>query len=73
MPEAKQPFCVSQSQVFLIIQHRLEATAIVKKNVECYKEAARDYERINEWAERIGWHCFFKVTGLPYTKYHIDN
>ncbi|MCG7949190.1 MAG: dissimilatory-type sulfite reductase subunit beta, partial [Candidatus Thiodiazotropha taylori] len=26
-----------------------------------------------EWAERIGWPKFFEKTGLPFTKYHIDN
>ncbi len=50
-----------------------EATAIVKKILDCYKEGARDWERINEWVERIGWPRFFEVTGLPFTKYHIDN
>ncbi len=38
-----------------------------------YKEDARDYERVNEWIDRIGWKRFFEVTELPFTKYHIDN
>ena len=33
----------------------------------------RDWERINDWIERIGWPRFFELTELPFTKYHIDN
>ena len=50
-----------------------EATAIVKRILRCYKEDARDWERINDWIDRIGWPRFFELTGLPFTKYHIDN
>jgi len=50
-----------------------EATAIVKQILAAYKEGAKDWERINDWIERIGWPRFFEVTGLPFTKYHIDN
>ncbi len=50
-----------------------EATAIVKRILKEYKEGARDWERVNEWIERIGWPRFFEVTNLPFTKYHIDN
>ena len=50
-----------------------EATAIVKQILKAYKEGAKDWERINDWIERIGWPRFFEVTGLPFTKYHIDN
>ena len=50
-----------------------EATAIVKKILKAYKEGARDWERINEWIERIGWPRFFEEVELPFTKYHIDN
>ena len=50
-----------------------EATAIVKQILKSYKEGAKDWERINDWIERIGWPRFFEVTGLPFTKYHIDN
>jgi sulfite reductase beta subunit len=50
-----------------------EATAIVKRILKAYKEGARDWERINEWIERIGWPRFFEQVELPFTKYHIDN
>ena len=50
-----------------------EATAIVKRILKEYKAVAKDWERINEWVERIGWPRFFEVTGLPFTKYHVDN
>ena len=50
-----------------------EAGAIVKKILDVYKEDAKDWERLGEWAERIGWPAFFEKTGLPFTKYHIDN
>jgi sulfite reductase beta subunit len=50
-----------------------EATAIVKKILQTYKDNARDWERLNDWIERIGWPRFFELTELPFTKYHIDN
>jgi len=50
-----------------------EATAIVKQILKAYREGARDWERVNDWIERIGWPRFFEVTGLPFTKYHVDN
>ena len=50
-----------------------EATAIVKKILSVYKEDARDWERISDWVERIGWPRFFELTDLPFTKFHIDN
>jgi len=50
-----------------------EATAIVKRILKEYKDGAKDWERINDWIDRIGWPRFFEVTGLPFTKYHIDN
>jgi dissimilatory sulfite reductase beta subunit len=50
-----------------------EVADIVKKILNTYKEDAKDWERIGEWAERIGWPRFFELTGLPFTKYHIDN
>ena len=50
-----------------------EATAIVKKILYTYKEDAKDWERINDWIDRIGWPRFFELTELPFTKFHIDN
>jgi sulfite reductase beta subunit len=37
-----------------------EATAVVKQILRTYKEDARDWERISDWIERIGWHRFFE-------------
>ncbi len=28
---------------------------------------------MNKWVERIGWKNFFKKTGLPFTRFHIDD
>ncbi len=50
-----------------------EAAAIVKKILSAYKETAKDWERVGDWVERIGWKRFFELTGLPFTKYHLDN
>ncbi len=50
-----------------------EAAAIVKKILACYKEDAKDWERIGDWIERIGWPRFFEMTELPFTRFHIDN
>ncbi len=49
-----------------------EATAIVKRILKVYKEDAKDWERINDWVDRIGWPRFFELTKLPFTKYHVD-
>ena len=50
-----------------------EAGAIVKTILNAYKETAKDWERVGDWVERIGWKRFFELTELPFTKYHIDN
>jgi sulfite reductase beta subunit len=50
-----------------------EVADVVKNILSAYKEDAKDWERIGEWAERIGWPRFFEKTGLPFTKHHIDN
>jgi len=49
-----------------------EVSEVVLKILKVYKEDAKDWERMGEWAERIGWPTFFEKTGLPFTKYHID-
>ncbi len=48
-------------------------TAAVKKIVDAYAANARKYERLGDWAERIGWQDFFKVTGLKFTHHLIDD
>jgi sulfite reductase beta subunit len=45
----------------------------VKNLVDVYAKNARKYERMGEWIERIGWPRFFELTGIPFTKYHIDD
>ena len=50
-----------------------EVAAVVKNILHVYKEDARPWERIADWVERIGWPRFFEKTGLPFTKYLIDD
>ncbi|MBI5163128.1 MAG: dissimilatory-type sulfite reductase subunit beta [Magnetospirillum sp.] len=50
-----------------------EVAEVVKQILAAYKQDARPWERMNEWIGRIGWPRFFEMTGLPFTKYHIDN
>jgi hypothetical protein len=45
----------------------------VKKILEAYRKDGRPYERVGEWVERIGWPRFFEMTGLPFTRHHIDD
>ncbi|AMM41967.1 sulfite reductase, dissimilatory-type beta subunit [Candidatus Desulfofervidus auxilii] len=41
--------------------------------VEAYAKDARKYERLGDWAERIGWERFFEKTGLPFTWHILDD
>ena len=50
-----------------------EAAAIIKKILHVYREDAKDWERVSDWVDRIGWPRFFELTELPFTKFHIDN
>jgi sulfite reductase beta subunit len=50
-----------------------EAVDAVVNLVEVYAAHARKFERMGEWIERIGWPRFFELTGLPFTRYHIDD
>ncbi len=45
----------------------------VKHIVEVYAANARKYERLGDWAERIGWERFFSLTGLEFTHHLIDD
>jgi sulfite reductase beta subunit len=45
----------------------------IKKILYTYVEDARKYERLGDWAERIGWERFFEKTGLPFTEHLIDD
>ena len=50
-----------------------EVVSAVKNIVEVYAKGARKYERMGEWIDRIGWPKFFELTGIEFTKYHIDD
>lgn len=50
-----------------------EVTDAVRSILDAYRQGARPYERVGEWIDRIGWKNFFRLTGLKFTKYHIDN
>jgi sulfite reductase beta subunit len=50
-----------------------EVGAAVKKILNAYKNDARDFERMNEWIDRVGWPRFFELTELPFTKHMIDD
>lgn len=50
-----------------------DMTATIKKMVEAYAADARKYERLGEWAERIGWERFFEKCELPFTHHLIDD
>jgi sulfite reductase beta subunit len=50
-----------------------EVVAAVKNIVEVYAKHARKFERMGEWIERISWPKFFELTGIEFTKYHIDD
>ncbi len=45
----------------------------IRKIVETYAAGANKYERLGEWAERIGWERFFEKTELPFTHHLIDD
>jgi len=50
-----------------------EVTDAVKNLVEVWASNARRYERMGEWINRIGWPKFFDMTGIEFTKHHIDS
>ncbi len=50
-----------------------ETVEAVKKILEAYAKDARKYERVGEWAERIGWERFFEKCDIPFTEKSIDD
>ena len=50
-----------------------EVCETIKKILEAYAKDARKYERIGDWAERIGWEKFFEKCGLEFTDHLIDD
>ena len=49
-----------------------EVEEIVMRILYAYKDNAKDWERMGEWIERIGWPRFFELTDLAFTKHHLD-
>jgi sulfite reductase beta subunit len=45
---------------------------IIKRILNAYMEGADKYERLGDWAERIGWERFFEVCDIPFTGHLID-
>jgi len=50
-----------------------QTTAVIKKIVEVYAADAQKYERVGDWAERIGWEKFFEKCELDFTHHLIDD
>jgi dissimilatory sulfite reductase beta subunit len=50
-----------------------EVTGAVKNIVEVWAANARRFERMGEFIARIGWPKFFELTGIEFTKQHIDD
>ncbi|MFZ5763182.1 MAG: dissimilatory-type sulfite reductase subunit beta [Thermodesulfobacteriota bacterium] len=50
-----------------------EVVDAVKNILETWAKNANKYERLGEWAERIGWEKFFELTKIPFTEKSIDD
>jgi len=50
-----------------------EVVAAVRNLVEVWGKNAKKFERMGEFIDRIGWPKFFDMTGIEFTKYHIDD
>jgi sulfite reductase beta subunit len=50
-----------------------KTTDCIKHIVQAYEKGANKYERLGEWAERIGWERFFEVCELEFTHHLIDD
>jgi dissimilatory sulfite reductase beta subunit len=50
-----------------------EVVNAVKQIIEAYAKDGKKYERIGDWAERIGWERFFDKCGIPFTEHLIDD
>jgi sulfite reductase beta subunit len=50
-----------------------EVVEAVTRLVDVWAAHARRYERMGEWIDRIGWPRFFRLTGIEFTKQHIDD
>lgn len=45
----------------------------LRKIIDVYAADALKYERVGDWAERIGWEKFFEKCELPFTHHLIDD
>ena len=50
-----------------------ETVAAVKKILVAYAADAKKYERLGDWAARIGWEKFFEKCDIPFTDKSIDD
>lgn len=50
-----------------------EVVDAVKKILNAYAQGANKYERLGDWAERIGWERFFEKCDLEFTEHLIDD
>ncbi len=50
-----------------------EVVEAVKNIVEVWAKNAHRFERVGEWIDRIGWRRFFELTGIEFTKHHLDD
>ncbi|MBF0224112.1 MAG: dissimilatory-type sulfite reductase subunit beta [Desulfobacterales bacterium] len=50
-----------------------KTTDVIKNIVEVYASDANKYERLGEWAERIGWERFFEKCNIEFTHHLIDD
>ncbi len=48
-------------------------TATINRMVEAYAKGANKYERVGDWAERIGWERFFEACEIDFTHHLIDD
>ncbi len=50
-----------------------QTTEVIKKMIDTYAEHANKYERLGDWADRIGWERFFDICELDFTHHLIDD
>ncbi len=48
-------------------------TSTIQRIVEAYAANAHKYERLGDWAERIGWERFFEKCQIEFTHHLIDD
>ena len=48
-------------------------TKVVKRIVEAYAKDANKYERLGDWAARIGWERFYEKCDIPFSVKSIDD